>query len=154
MQRRAPGTHPGAQVNIQKHIPLLAALAIVAVTFVQPRKTEAPDGPVAAIMESATRQERARLAGVYSALADVTSRDKGKVIQTTAMWRQAHSNALRLAFGDTGFVGKYRGLDQAVDGIVQQGLGNKVRSMTDDADGKPVWQRVADACLEVSAQCE
>jgi hypothetical protein len=143
-------------VNLQKHLPFLAALAIVAFTFFGDAKPLAPKvtGGVATVLASATRQDRNTVKGIYSALADITARDKGKVVRSTADWRLMHANSLRLAVGDSGFVGRYKGLDVEVEKIIFPALGDKVRNMTDLLDDKPIWQRVADACLEVERQCE
>ncbi|NBT35580.1 MAG: hypothetical protein EBT03_08605 [Betaproteobacteria bacterium] len=143
-------------MNLQKHLPFLAALAIVAFTFFGDAKPLAPKatGGVATALAAATRSDKASVGSVYRALSDITSRDKGRVIKTTAEWRAMHSAALKLAFADSGFVGRYKGLDVEVEKVIFPALGDKVRNMTDLLENKPIWQRVADACLEVERQCE
>lgn len=97
-----------------KHIPIILAALLVAYTFLPPRPV-VETGPVTKALASATSADRAKVAGIYRALADVTARDQGKQIGSTAVWRAFHASALRLAVGDSGFVGRYEGLDRAVD---------------------------------------
>jgi hypothetical protein len=60
-----------------------------------------------------------------------------------------------LAFGGTGLVGKYPGLDVAIDGILhkQQGLVDQSLA-TPLSDGRTLSDVLVDACKEVEAQCE
>lgn len=101
-----------------KHVAVLAAAALVAFSFVGPRP--AATGPVADALQSASSTDRAKIAAVYSALADVIARDSGRLIATTSAWRAIYSAALRLAVGGTDLVGKYPGLDKAVEQVLGQ----------------------------------
>ncbi len=139
---------------MNRHLPFIVAAGLVAATFIMPGKLTPPSGPVAAALASASRSDRAAVRELYRSLADVTRRDQGKLITTTAAWRAVHANSLKLAFGGTTLVGKYAGLDKAVDVIVFPAMGNTVRSMTDSVDGKPLWEKIASACEEVSRQSE
>jgi len=142
-------------VNAYKHLPMAVALALVLASFAPTKEKAAPvTGAVATALANASRADKSRLGRFYEAVADVTSRDKGVVIKTTAEWRARHSQAAQLEFGSTGFVGKYAGLDRAVDSIVFAALGDKVRPMTDEVGGKPIWMLVSEACDDVRRQCE
>lgn len=113
MQSAAPGS------SQLKNVPLIAAAALVAASFLwSPRP--AATGPVATALKSASPSDRAKLASVYGALADVLARDSGRLITTTAAWRAIYSDALRLAVGGTDLVGKYPGLDVAVEQVLAE----------------------------------
>lgn len=99
-----------------KHIAVLAAAALVAFSFVTPRP--AATGPVATALQSASSSDRAKVSAVYGALADVIARDSGQLLTTTSAWRAVYSDALRLAVGGTGLVGKYPDLDKAVEEVL------------------------------------
>lgn len=97
-----------------KHIPIALAAVLVLFSFLPGRQP--PTGPVAVAMQSATSADRAKLSAIYSSLADVTERDGGKQLSSTALWRAFHSAALRLAAGS--IKGKYAGLDVAVEKVL------------------------------------
>ena len=101
-----------------KHLATLVAGLLVAIAFVRVPVVPAPqDGGVADVLRSATSADRNAIASVYKSLADITRRDAGQQIKTTAVWRSVHASVLRLAFGGTPLVGKYPGLDTAVDKV-------------------------------------
>lgn len=132
-----------------RHLPFLIALAICAYTFVQKSPpTPAVTGPVATALRSAPSSDRAYLASIYSALADVVTRDKGQRITTTAVWRAIHQDALRLAVGGTALKGKYPGLDVAVEEVLSQHY-----SLDDTAVGPEMAEQIAAGCRDVEAQC-
>lgn len=132
-----------------RHLPFLIALAICAYTFVpKSPPTPAVTGPVATALRSAPSSDRAYLASLYSALADVVTRDKGQRITTTAVWRAIHQDALRLAVGGTALRGKYPGLDVAVEEVLSRHY-----SLDDKAIGPEMAEQIAAGCLEVEAQC-
>lgn len=97
-----------------KHVPVLIALVLVLIGFLP--AVQPASGPVAEIMARANRDDKAKLAGIYTALADVTERDGGTQITTLAMWRNVHSATLKLAVGE--MKGKYPGLDRAVEKVL------------------------------------
>lgn len=133
-----------------RHIPFLVALAICAYTFVpKSPPTPAVTGPVATALRSAPSSDRAYLASIYSALADVVTRDKGQRITTTAVWRAIHQDALRLAVGGTALKGKYPGLDVAVEEVLSQHY-----SLDDAAIGPELAEQIAAGCRDVEAQCD
>lgn len=128
-----------------KHIPVAIALVLVLLGFM-PAGTKAT-GPVADAMSAATRQDKAKLRGIYTALADVTERDGGKAIATVGVWRDVHSATLRLAVGD--MKGKYPGLDVAVEKVLAQHVS------TDDVALKgDTLNAVVAGCREVAKQGE
>jgi len=139
-----------------KHIPILVCLVLCGLTLAPKvtRKTAKP-GPVATALADATYRDKGELRRYFQSLANVTARDKGQRIKTLAQWRETHRNGLALAFGGTGLVGKYQGLDVAVDGILhkQQGLVDQSLA-TPMSDGRTLAEVLVDACKEVEAQCE
>jgi len=135
-----------------KHLPVLIAAAVVAFTLL-PTRPAVEVGPVRKALASASSSDRAAVAGVYRALADVTKRDQGQQMGTTAIWRSVHSSALRLAVGGTPLVGKYKGLDTAVESVLGERVGLENVSLTSPgSDGKPVYEALAGACEEVARQ--
>lgn len=131
-----------------KHLPLLAAAALVAFSFLPtPQPVE---GPVATAMKSASSSDRRKVSAVYRALADVTARDAAQQIKTLGQWRAVHASALRLAAGGTDLVGKYKGLDLAVDKVLQDSVGTLENvPLSDELVGKLV-----EGCKEVVRQSE
>lgn len=134
-----------------KHLAVAGALVFTVSQF-YPKKSDGPrpaDPPVASALKSATSSDRAKVASIYKALADVTQRDQGRLITSTAVWRALHSDALRLAVGGTDLVGKYPGLDKAVEETLAQHF---------SLDNKPLDKAQVDAivagCKAVEAQCE
>lgn len=128
-----------------KHIPLIVAIVVAALTFLPaPKKAE---GPVAAVMAGASRSDRSHLKGIYLSLADVTEKDNGKLITTVGMWRQLHINTLKLAADD--MRGKYAGLDVAVEKVMAD------KFPLDDAPlSTSLVNQIAAACREVAKQSE
>jgi hypothetical protein len=131
-----------------KYLPLCIASVVLALSFVPvpPR----PDGPVAEALRSATSSDRARVRGIYEALADVTERDAGKQISTLADWRSIHARTLVLAAGGTGLVGKYKGLDTAVDKVLTDAVG----SLENVPLSQDVVSKLVAGCKEVVKQSE
>lgn len=142
MQRVAPGA------SALNYLPTIAAAMLVAASFVwSPRP--AASGPVAAALQSATSTDRERVRAIYQALADVTTRDAGSRIATVAAWRAVHSDALRLAVGGTDLVGKYPGLDRAVEQVLAQHV-----SLDNVAITPEVASKLVAGCKAVESQCE
>jgi hypothetical protein len=94
-----------------KHLILAAVIAFAAYQFL-PQRSVVETGPVSRALTSASSTDRAAVASVYAALADLIERDGGSRIATTALWRAVYQDALRLAAGGTDLPGKYPGLDQ------------------------------------------
>lgn len=132
-----------------KHLPIIGAAILVALSFV-PVSRPAADGPVANALKSASSSDRARVASIYKALADVTQRDRGQQITTLGQWRAVHASALRLAAGGTDLVGKYPGLDVAVDTVLRAKVGELNNTPMNDG----TVAALADGCREVVRQSE
>jgi hypothetical protein len=139
---------PFAGASQMKHFPLVLAIALVALSFVGAQRPAAT-GPVSTALASASTADRAAVGRIYRALGDVMARDKGQLITTTSAWRAVYQDALRLAAGGTDLVGKYPGLDKAVEAILAKHY---------TQDNVPVDETVAGqivaACREVERQCE
>lgn len=135
-----------------KHVFPLVAAVVVAISFFQPPRPAAV-GPVTTALSSASSSDRAKVAGIYRALADVTARDSGRLIATTATWRLIHADALRLAVGGTDLVGKYPGLDTAVESVMSKHFTLDNVALTSQQDGKTVAEKIVAGCREVERQC-
>jgi hypothetical protein len=84
---------------------------------------EAPaetDATIGAVLKDATPADKARVAGIYDGMKFVLARDKGQRINTTEKWRDFQANTLQLAVEQ---VGKYPGLDVAIEGVFKTVLG-------------------------------
>ena len=128
-----------------KHLPVIVACLVAALAFLPlPKKSE---GPVAAALIASSRSDRAHLKGIYLSLADVTENDNGTLITTVGMWRQLHSNTLKLAASD--LKGKYPGLDVAVEKVMSDGFPLDDVAMTPD-----LVTKITKACREVAKQSE
>lgn len=139
-------TAPGS-AQVKRYLPFLLAGAL-ALSFVSvPRP--AAIGPVATALESASPADRARVASIYRALADVMARDAGRLIATTAKWRAVYQDALRLAAGGTDLVGKYPDLDDAVEKTLSQYYDLNVTAIDEQLS-----QKIVAACRDVERQCE
>lgn len=133
--------------HVKRLLPFVLA-AMLALSFVSvPRP--AAKGPVATALQSAPSSDRARVASVYRALADVMARDAGRLIATTAQWRAVYQDALRLAAGGTDLVGKYPDLDEAIEETLA-----KYYSLDVAAIDAKLAEKIAAACLDVERQCE
>jgi hypothetical protein len=131
-----------------KYIPLALASLLVVASFVgSPRP--AATGPVAKALGSAPSSDRARVKAIYRALGDVMARDSGRLITTTAAWRAIYSDALRLAVGGTDFVGKYEGLDTAVEETLA-----KHYPLENVAIDEALAEKIVAGVRAVEAQCE
>jgi hypothetical protein len=98
-------------------------------------------------MSGASRSDRSQLKGIYLSLADVTEKDNGKLISTVGMWRQLHSNTLKLAAAN--MRGKYAGLDLAVEKVMADSF-----PLDDVAMSAPLVAKIVAACKEVAKQSE
>jgi len=138
---------PAAQ-SPSRLIPLALAAALVALSFVSSPRPAAT-GPVAVALQSASPSDRAKLASIYKALADVISRDQGQLITTTAAWRSIYADALRLAAGGTDLPKKYPGLDVAVDKVLSEHY-----SLDNLPIDKDMAVKIAAGMVAVERQCE
>ena len=139
-----PGLAPSpAQV---KHLIMAAVIAVAAYQFLPQRSVDV-SGPVSAALKSAPSTDRARVASVYAALADLIDRDGGSRIATTAIWRAVYQDALRLAAGGTDLPGKYPGLDKAIEETlakyytldnlpIDKALASKIKAGCKDVEGQ------------------
>lgn len=129
-------------------IPLALAAALVAASFFSSPRPAAT-GPVAVALQSASSSDRAKLASIFGALADVISRDQGQLITTTAAWRSIYADALRLAAGGTDLPKKYPGLDVAVDKVLSEHY-----SLDNLPIDKDMAVKIAAGMTAVERQCE
>lgn len=129
-----------------KNVSLLAAGVLVALSFASSPRPAAT-GPVATALQSASSSDRAKVSSIYRALADVTRRDSGRLISTTALWRVIHGDALRLAAGGTDLVGKYPGLDRAVEEVLAKHFPLDNTAITPE-----VAEKIAAGCKDVEVQ--
>ena len=135
-----------------KHVVIILAALFLFYSFFATPRTAVEVGPVAKALSSATSSDRAKVAAIYRALADVTARDKGQQISTTAIWRSVHSAALRLSVGGTDLVGKYDGLDTAAEAVLAKHFSLDNVALATEINGKPVWQAIVDGCRDVEAE--
>jgi len=129
-----------------KHLILAAVIAFAAYQFLPQRSVDVA-GPVAAALKSAPSTDRARVASVYAALADLIDRDGGSRIATTALWRAVYQDALRLAAGGTDLPGKYPGLDKAIEETLA-----KYYSLDNLPIDKALAGKIAAGCRDVEGQ--
>lgn len=91
----------------------------------------APKSPVTAALSPASRQDKARVAAFYSAMADVVERDKS-VVPTVGDFRTLHARSLDLAFKGTDLPGKYRGLDVAINATLVDAIGTDNTGLSEE----------------------
>lgn len=125
-----------------KHVAMALAVAYVLWAF-QP-EPPGKTGAVADALRTATPSDRSKIASFYEALADVTKRDSGTRVANLQMWREAHRDALGLAFGGTDIVGRYKGLDVAIDEALQDAVG------LDNVPLSQVSDELSKACREIA----
>jgi hypothetical protein len=131
---------------------LIFAFMLAAYSFLPPPRTAVESGPVSKALSSASSADRATVAAIYRALGAVTKRDQGSQIGTTAVWRSVHSAALRLSVGSTPLVGKYPGLDTAVEEVLQTYVTLENVPLASEVDKKIVWKSIVEGCSEVERQ--
>jgi hypothetical protein len=128
-----------------KHLPVIVALVVAVLTFLPAPATRAT-GAVTTALASASRQDKATLRKIYTALADKTEADNGTLISTLGMWRQLHINTLKLAASE--MRGKYAGLDVAVEKVLADHI------PLEDVAMAGVVNKVVAGCREVATQSE
>lgn len=126
-----------------KHVALVIAVLYLGYTFIP--QPEQRDGDVAAALLRASTADKRAVSEFYRAMADVTKRDGGERIPNLQVWREMHRDALGLAFGGTDLVGKYKGLDIAIDQKLQEAAG------LDNVPLPQVSDKLVDACKEIAA---
>jgi hypothetical protein len=129
-----------------KHLALSVAGLFVAYVFLVPPAV-VQTGPVADALRSASSSDRAKVAAIYHALADVVQRDGGQRITTTVVWRSIYRDALALAAGGTDLVGKYKGLDTAIESVLAQHY-----SLDTAAIDSALAAKIAAGCKAVETQ--
>ena len=129
-----------------KHLPVIVALVVAALTFL-PAPAPRATGAVATALASASWQDRATVRNIYTALADMTEQDNGNLISTVGMWRQLHINTLKLAASK--LRGKYPGLDVAVEKVMAESF-----PLDDVPLSGSLVSKIAAACREVAKQSE
>lgn len=133
-----------------RHAVLAGAILFAASQFyTRPTKGTPALPPVTAALKSASAADKAKVRAIYGSLADVTQRDAGKLITTTAVWRAIHADALRLAVGGTDLVGKYPGLDKSVEEVLSTHF-----SLDNKPLDKPQVDAIVAGCKEVERQSE
>lgn len=111
-----------------KHV--MAAVVAVALiwAFIPAKVTTplvvAPKSPVTAALSPASRQDKARVAAFYSAMADVVEREQS-LATTVGGFRELHARSLDRAFKGTDLPGKYPGLDLAIDEKLAAAVGKE-----------------------------
>jgi hypothetical protein len=141
-------------LNTLRHGAVILAVLFALSQFVS-KKSVGPDprpvavSPVTMALQSAPSTDKAKVRGVYRALADVTQRDAGRLITSTSVWRAIHSDALRLAVGGTDLLGKYPGLDVAVEETLAKHFSLDNLPLTEER-----VKAIVAGCLAVEAECE
>ena len=101
------------------------------------------DAAIVTALADATPEDRAHVAGIYTALVTVLKRDAGKRVTTTEQWADLQANTLQLA---TETPGVYSGLDTAIEAVFQRTVGtDDVMSVTPD-----VQQKLITACETIA----
>jgi hypothetical protein len=92
----------------------------------EPVKPVVPTDPdIVRILAPATPAHKARIRGVYSAMATALKRDKEKLlVKNTEQFALWHANTLAVAIDDDAR-GKYPGLDVAIEAVFTRKLGVK-----------------------------
>jgi len=101
---------------------------------------EATDSAIKKVLRNATAADRARIVSIYSGMYRVLKRDAGERISNTEKLAEYHANTLQLAVEQ---VGKYPGLDVAIDDVFKGTLGS--------TDVLPVKGEVLDNVLKACA---
>ena len=125
-----------------KNILLVLAVLYLGYTFLP--QAAPKTGPVADALVKATQKDKQIISNLYAAIADVTKRDNGELIPTMSEWRRFHKDSLELAVGKTNLVGKYPGLDIAIESVFSKHL------TLDNVATATVIEDIVTACMEVS----
>ena len=106
---------------------LLVGLAAGGASFLDGLKIPAPVVPQpAGILAGVSRSDAAQLRAFYAAMSDIVVRDGSSPepeVKGTLDLRNRHRSALKLAFANTGMVGKYPGLGDRLDAHLLQAIG-------------------------------
>lgn len=128
-----------------RHIPV--AIAVLLCVFAFLPHPVPKTGPVASALANASRSDRGIVSRTYSALAQKTQEDGGRLITTVGMWRQLHINALKACVSKV--KGKYPGLDVAVERVLDDAFPLDDVAMSEEMVGK-----IVAGCMEVAKQSE
>lgn len=113
---------------------------------VEPVVTGPIDEAIVSALVNATPEDREHIAGIYTGLVTVLTRDSNKLptrITTTEQWADLQANTLQLAVETPGV---YPGLDTAIEGVFAQVMGtDDVLSVTPD-----VRQKLIAACETIT----
>lgn len=91
------------------------------------------DAKIVSLLVNAPAADKAHVAGIYTGLISVVSRDAGKRIRTTEQWAELQARALQMATDGTQLKGKYPGLDVAIEAVFDSQLGASKEVVTVDA---------------------
>jgi hypothetical protein len=106
-----------------------------------------PDNALVTVLRNATAADRGRIVSIYSGMYRVMERDAGARVSNTEKLAELHANTLQLAVDQ---VGKYPGLDVAIDDVFKGALGT-----TDVVPVKgEVLNNVLKACAVVVASAQ
>lgn len=90
--------------------------------------TPTPEVPASSdLLAGLSRSDAANIRAFYGAMADIVVRDGAEAtptVTTTLDLRNRHEYALRMAFANTGMVGKYPGLGQRLDAHLLEAIGS------------------------------
>jgi hypothetical protein len=101
------------------------------------------DDTIVGLLADATGADKQRIDGLYSALAVIVGRDKGKYVVTTEQWAALQGRTLELAIDQPG---KYPGLDVAIENVFATAVG------TDDvlSNSPETQQKLIAACEKIA----
>lgn len=85
-----------------------------------PEPAAETDAKIVELLADADPADKARIDGMYTAMATILTRDDGKLINTTEKWAEYQSRTLTLAVDQPG---KYPGLDVAIENVFMTVLG-------------------------------
>lgn len=110
------------------------------------------DAKIVELLTNAPAEDKARIRGIYTALADIVKRDAAKApadkkIKTTEQWAASQAATLNLATDGTKLKGKYVGLDVAIEAVFSGKLGADREVVSVDA---ATSNKIIEACTIVA----
>lgn len=109
------------------------------------------DAAIVALLKDADSADKARVAGIYTALRDVLKRDNGKLVTTSEQWSLWHANTLKAAVDGTQLNGKYTDLDKAIEAVFEAKLGKEKEVVIAD---QTVRNKIDEACAVIVASAQ